>query len=116
MKPVFFTKQSDLRKWFEKNHASKAEVLIGFHKRQSGKESITWPESVDEALCFGWIDGVQKSIDETSYMIRFTPRKSSSTWSLVNINKAEALKKAGLMRPAGLKAYENRKDHKSGVY
>jgi len=116
MKPLFFPSQSDLRKWFEKNHEKEIEVYIGFYKVGSGKPSITWSQSVDEALCFGWIDGVRRSIDVYSYFIRFTPRKPTSNWSLINIKKIEELTRLGLMKPAGLKAYSKRKDHKSGIY
>jgi uncharacterized protein YdeI (YjbR/CyaY-like superfamily) len=89
---------------------------VGFHKKHSAKPSITWPESVDQALCFGWIDGVRKSIDEDSYNIRFSPRKPTSTWSSVNTKRANELIKEGLMRPAGLKAFEARKENRSGIY
>ena len=116
MKPKFFKTQKDLRTWFEKNYKNSKEQWIGFYKKGTGKPSITWPESVDEALCFGWIDGLRKSIDNESYMIRFTPRKPGSNWSRVNINKVEKLKKLGLMKPEGLKAYENKKDNKSEIY
>jgi uncharacterized protein YdeI (YjbR/CyaY-like superfamily) len=116
MKPLFFSKPFDFRKWLEKNHAKETELLVGFYKVSSGKPSITWPESVDEALCFGWIDGVRKSIDDESYTIRFTPRKPGSIWSAVNIKKVAELTKKGLMHPAGLAAFEKRKDYKSAVY
>jgi len=116
MKIVFFANQPDLRKWFEKNHAKEKELYIGFYKIKSGKPSVTWPQSVDEALCFGWIDAVRKSIDEESYFIRFTKRKADSTWSLVNINKIKELTALGLMMPAGMEAYKKRKEKKSGIY
>ena len=116
MKPKFFKTQADLRKWFESNHASTAEQWIGFYKKDSGKESVTWPQSVDEALCFGWIDGIRKSIDDTSYMIRFTPRKSRSIWSAVNIKRAGELIEEGLMQPAGLQAFAAREENRSGIY
>ena len=116
MKPVFFRKQSDLRKWFEKNHDKKDELLAGFYKKGSGKASITWNESVDEALCFGWIDGIRKSLDNISYTIRFTPRRNSSNWSTKNINRVEELIKLEQMRPAGLEVYRNRKEEKSRTY
>ena len=112
----FFKTPGDLRKWFEKNHSTAKEQWIGFYKRDSGRPSITWPESVDQALCFGWIDGIRKSIDETSYKIRFTPRRSGSIWSSVNIKRVEELTKSGLMTPPGLKAFEARKEYKSGIY
>jgi uncharacterized protein YdeI (YjbR/CyaY-like superfamily) len=116
MKPKFFKSQSDLRKWFDAHHASTAEQWVGFYKKDSGKPSITWPESVDEALCFGWIDGIRKSIDDVSYKIRFTPRKPRSIWSAVNIKRAQELIDQGLMKPAGLKAFEARKEYRSGIY
>lgn len=116
MKPTFFSKQSDFRKWFEKHHSKETELLVGFYKVGSGKPSITWSQSVDEALCFGWIDGVRRSIDKESYSIRFTPRKSSSTWSAVNIKKVEELTKQGLMHEAGLVSFNKRTDSKSRIY
>jgi uncharacterized protein YdeI (YjbR/CyaY-like superfamily) len=116
MKPTFFPAPADFRRWLAKNHLSASELLVGFYKKDSGKPSITWPESVDEALCFGWIDSIRRSIDEVAYSIRFTPRKPGSTWSAVNIRRVEALKKEGRMQPAGLKAYESRRENKSGIY
>jgi len=115
-KPTFFPAPADFRAWFEANHDKSRELLVGFHKRDSGKPSITWPESVQVALCFGWIDGVRKSLDETSYMIRFTPRKPTSTWSFININLVRKLTKQGLMHPAGLKAFAARSEKKSAIY
>jgi uncharacterized protein YdeI (YjbR/CyaY-like superfamily) len=116
MTPTFFAKQSDFRKWLEKNHDKKTELLVGFYKVDSGKSSITWPQSVDEALCFGWIDGIRRSIDKDSYCIRFTPRRRNSSWSVVNIKKMEELKQAGLMKPSGLAVFENRNPAKAGLY
>ena len=116
MKPRFFKSPSAFRKWLAANHAKAKELWVGFHKKDSGKPSITWPESVDEALCFGWIDGVRKRIDAESYMIRFSPRKPSSIWSVVNIRNAEKLISEKRMQPAGLKAYEARKEYRSGIY
>jgi uncharacterized protein YdeI (YjbR/CyaY-like superfamily) len=116
MKAKFFKTPSGFRKWLEKNHASAQELWVGYYKKDSGKLSMTWQQSVDEALCFGWIDGIRKSIDEISYMNRFTPRKPRSTWSTVNINRVQELIKAGLMQPSGLKAFQNRKEDKSGIY
>ena len=116
MKPLFFPKQSDLRKWFEKNHEKEKELLVGFFKRDSGRLSITWPESVDEALCFGWIDGIRRSIDEISYSIRFTHRNPKSIWSAVNIKKVENLTKLGLMKPAGIAAFEKLDLNISKIY
>jgi uncharacterized protein YdeI (YjbR/CyaY-like superfamily) len=116
MKPTFFKTPSDFRKWLEKHHDSAGELLVGFYKKDSGKPSITWPESVDQALCFGWIDGIRKSLGGTSYTIRFTPRKQRSIWSAVNIKRAMELIDEGLMRPAGLKAFEARQENRSGIY
>lgn len=114
--PTFFAKPVDLRKWFAKNHKKANALWVGFHKRATAKASITWPESVDEALCYGWIDGIRKSLGEDSYMIRFTPRRRGSFWSNKNIASAQRLTKAGRMKPAGLKAFMQRKGERSGVY
>lgn len=116
MGPIFFAKQSDFRKWLEKNHKTEIELLVGFYKVGSGKPSMTWSQSVDEALCFGWIDGVRKSIDKDSYQIRFTPRRQTSIWSAINVHKIGELTKQGLMNPAGLEIFEKRKDKKSNGY
>ena len=116
MTPVFFATASEFRKWLEKNHQKKKELVVGFYKVGSGQPSMTWSQSVDQALCFGWIDGVRRSIDEISYCIRFTPRKSTSIWSAINIKKAEALTEAGLMTPEGLQAFNLRKDSRTQVY
>lgn len=115
-KATFFPTPSDFRAWLEAHHGKFRELLMGFYKKDSGKPSITWPESVDVALCFGWIDGVRKSIDETSYTIRFTPRRPTSTWSSVNIKRVRELTKEGMMYPAGLKAFAARRARKSGIY
>jgi uncharacterized protein YdeI (YjbR/CyaY-like superfamily) len=115
-KPTFFPTPADFRTWLEAHHDKLREQFVAFYKKDSGKPSITWPESVAEALCFGWIDGVRKSIDETSYTIRFTPRKPTSTWSSININLVRELTKKGLMHPAGLKAFAARSAKKSGIY
>jgi len=116
MNPKFFPTPAAFRKWLAANHTKAKELVVGFYKKGSGKPSITWPESVDEALCFGWIDGVRNSIDEESYRIRFTPRKPSSVWSAVNIRNVERLIKEKRMQPAGLKAFKARKDNRSGIY
>src|SRR3954454_6343309 len=116
MKPRFFGTPADWHAWLERNGEVEKEVLVGFYKRDSGKPSITWPESVDAALCFGWIDGVRRSIDAESYSIRFTPRRSRSFWSNVNVKRAEELIALGLMQPAGLRAFESRRGERSGVY
>ena len=105
MPHTFFAKQSGFRNWLKKNHRKETELIVGFYKVGSGKPSITWSQSVDEALCFGWIDGVRTSIDKESYQIRFTPRKPTSIWSAINIKKVEVLTKQGLMQPAGLASF-----------
>jgi uncharacterized protein YdeI (YjbR/CyaY-like superfamily) len=111
-----FRTPADLRKWFRANHAKAAELWVGFHKKDSGKASITWPESVDEALCVGWIDGIRKSLDAHSYTIRFTPRRKSSIWSSVNIARVKVLTAEKRMRPAGMTAFAARRENKSGIY
>ncbi|MDQ6712538.1 MAG: YdeI/OmpD-associated family protein [Candidatus Dormibacteraeota bacterium] len=116
MQPTFFATAAELRQWLEENHATASELLVGFYKRGSGKPSITWQELVDEELCFGWIDGVRKGIDEVRYSNRITPRKPRSTWSAINIARAKELIKQGRMRPAGLKAFERRTDERSAIY
>ena len=116
MKPKFFKTPSDFRKWLAAHHAIETELWVGFYKKDSGKASITWPQSVDEALCFGWIDGIRKNIDEVSYMIRFSPRKQRSTWSAVNIKRVPELIEQGLMEEAGLKAFLARQENRSGIY
>lgn len=112
----FFPNQNLFREWLEKNHETEAELLVGFNKVGSGKPSMTWPESVDQALCFGWIDGVRRRIDDESYSIRFTPRKAGSIWSGVNIRKVEELTNAGVMKPAGIAAFEKRTEKRSAIY
>lgn len=116
MSPIFFTSPKDFRKWLEENHQTATEIIVGFYKVGTKKPSMTWSEAVDQALCFGWIDGIRKSIDEESYSNRFTPRKANSNWSAINIKKVEELTKAGLMTPAGLKAFDLRKEEKSRIY
>src|SRR5438045_4075257 len=116
MKPRFFPTPKHFRAWLAKHHADTQELWVGFHKKDSGRPSITWPEAVDEALCVGWIDGLRKTIDAESYKIRFTPRKATSNWSAVNIGRAQELTKQGRMYPAGLKAFKLRKERKSGIY
>ena len=114
--PTFFDSAEHFRAWLEANHATAAELIVGFRKVGSGLPSMTWPQSVDEALCFGWIDGVTKRIDDTSYQVRFTPRRAGSIWSLVNVAKVEKLTAQGRMRPAGMAAFEARSSAKTGVY
>jgi uncharacterized protein YdeI (YjbR/CyaY-like superfamily) len=116
MQPTFFETENDFRDWLEHNHAIEPELLVGFYKTSSDKESITWPQSVDQALCFGWIDGVRKSFTKDSYTIRFTPRRESSIWSAVNIKKIGELQQQGLMKPEGLAAFKKRKESKSKIY
>lgn len=114
--PCFFATPSSFGVWLQVNHARATELLVGFHRVGSGQPSMTWPESVDEALCYGWIDGVRRSLDASSYTIRFTPRKPGSNWSKVNIAKVEKLTREGRMTPAGLAVYAKRDSAKSGVY
>jgi len=113
---TFFATAAEFRSWLESQHAAAPELWVGFHRRGSGLPSMTWPESVDEALCFGWIDGVRQSIDDNSYRIRFTPRRRGSTWSAVNLRRVNELKQAGRMRPAGLAAFEQRDPAKQERY
>jgi uncharacterized protein YdeI (YjbR/CyaY-like superfamily) len=108
--PAFYASPEEWRAWLEAHHGDTREHWVGFHKVGSGRPSITWPEAVDQALCFGWIDGVRRRVDETSYMIRFTPRKKTSKWSLVNARRVGELREAGLMRPAGIAAFEARSE------
>lgn len=116
MNPTFFPTPDRFRKWLAKNHHRASELLVGFYKKGSGIPSITWPESVDQALCFGWIDGVRRRIDDASYSIRFTPRKQKSTWSAINIGRVAELSRLGLLQPAGLRAFEQRSEENSGIY
>ena len=108
--PAFYATPDAWRAWLEAHHAAEREHWVGFHKRDSGRESITWPEAVDQALCFGWIDGIRRRVDDASYMIRFTPRKRTSRWSMVNVRRVGELREAGLMRPAGMAAFEARSE------
>ena len=116
MAVVFFSAPADFRKWLRRNHATVKELWVGFHRKHTGKPSMTWAESVDEALCVGWIDGIRKSIDAESYMIRFTPRRRGSIWSAVNIKRVEFLVSEKRMQPAGLAAFAARVENKSGIY
>jgi uncharacterized protein YdeI (YjbR/CyaY-like superfamily) len=113
---VFFRTPADWRAWLEAHAADATELWVGFHKRGSGETCITWPESVDQALCFGWIDGRRQSIDSTRYRIRFSPRKASSIWSSINIARVAELDEQGLLRPAGLEAFARRREARSRVY
>ncbi len=112
----FFETPAEFRAWLEANHETATELWVGFHKKGSGRPSMTWPEAVDQALCFGWIDGIRKSVDASSYTNRFTPRKPTSTWSTVNVEMVARGTDQGLMRPAGLRAFEARDAANSGVY
>ena len=114
--PSFFKSQSSFHKWLEKNHVKFSKLLVGFYKVNSGKPSITYKEALDEALCFGWIDGIRKSIDKESYTIRFTPRNPKSIWSAVNIKRVNELKELRLMQSAGLNIFEKRDIRKSNLY
>jgi uncharacterized protein YdeI (YjbR/CyaY-like superfamily) len=116
MKPKFFPSPSTWHAWLEEHHDEHEELWVGFHKVGSGKPSITWPEAVDGALCFGWIDGVRKSLGETSYVIRFTPRRTKSIWSAVNIKRVAELRVLGLMRTKGAQAFERRTGNRSEIY
>jgi uncharacterized protein YdeI (YjbR/CyaY-like superfamily) len=116
VKPVFFASAEEFGAWLEEHHESATELVVGFHKKGSGKPSITWPEAVEQALRFGWIDSVRRSLDDESYTNRFTPRKRGSNWSAINVAKVEELKARGLMAPAGLRAYEARTPERTGVY
>ena len=116
MGPIFFEKPEDLRAWLEQNHEKETELLVGFYRKSAGKPSITWPQLVDEVLCFGWIDGVRRGIDDERYTIRITPRKPTSNWSSVNIRRVAELEKEGRMTPAGRAAFERRSEERSGIY
>jgi len=116
MDPTFFATPDAFRRWLSSHHDSAAELWVGYYKKGSDKPSITWPESVDQALCFGWIDGVRKSLGEDSYMIRFTPRRARSIWSAVNTKRAQELIELGLMQAAGLKAFSQRDEQKTRQY
>src|SRR5512144_1912084 len=114
--PRYFPTPAAFREWLVANHATERELLVGFHKKASGTPSITWPESVAEALCVGWIDGVRRRVDEERYTIRFTPRKADSTWSAVNIALMETLIAEERVLPAGVAAFARRKESRSGIY
>jgi uncharacterized protein YdeI (YjbR/CyaY-like superfamily) len=116
MKPTYFKTPGEFTAWLQHNHATAESLLVGFNKKGSGLPRITWPESVDEALCYGWIDGHRKGVDAERYTIRFTPRKAGSVWSSVNVAKVHALIEKGRMKPAGLAAFEGRKAARSGIY
>jgi uncharacterized protein YdeI (YjbR/CyaY-like superfamily) len=114
--PIFFGSPEEFRAWLEEHHATATELLAGFHKKSTGRPTMTWTESVREALCFGWIDGIRRSLGDESYTIRFTPRKPRSNWSSLNVRHVEELIREGRMTPAGLAAYEARTPERTGVY
>jgi uncharacterized protein YdeI (YjbR/CyaY-like superfamily) len=116
VRPIYFRSGSEWRAWLERHHADRDEVLVGFHKRGTGKPSLTWPEAVDEALCFGWIDGIRRRVDAERYAIRFTPRKPTSTWSAVNLARMRALEDAGRMTAAGRAAFDRRREDRTAIY
>jgi uncharacterized protein YdeI (YjbR/CyaY-like superfamily) len=116
MEPKFFKTPAEFRRWLAANHDKKDEIVVGYFKVSTGKPSMTWSESVDQALCFGWIDGVRRRYDDDSYTIRFTPRRQRSIWSSVNIAKVAVLKEKGLMHAAGSAAFEKREDSRSAIY
>jgi uncharacterized protein YdeI (YjbR/CyaY-like superfamily) len=114
--PLFFASPRELAAWFREHAATETELFLGYWKKATGRPSVTWPESVDEALCVGWIDGVRRRIDDDCYVIRFTPRKSGSTWSEVNVGRVAELTAQGRMRPAGTAAFAARRADRSGIY
>ena len=116
MEPTTFARPEDFRAWLRQHHASQGELWVGYHRKATGKPSMTWQESVDEALCYGWIDGRRKRVDDERYMIRFTPRRPGSIWSAVNIARVPELEKQRRMRAAGRKAFEARREDRSGIY
>lgn len=113
---AYFATPEEFRAWLAAHHETAGELWVGFHKVGSGRPSITWPQSVDEALCHGWIDGIRKSLGDDAYVIRFTPRKATSTWSKVNLNRMAELEAEGRVTPAGRRAFEERKEAKTGIY
>ena len=116
MNPRFFPTAPAFRRWLEKNHEKENELWVGYYRKDSGRKSITHSEAIDEALCFGWIDGIRKKVDEESYANRFTPRRPGSNWSAVNMARMDALIAEGRMTDAGLRAWEARKEERTGVY
>jgi uncharacterized protein YdeI (YjbR/CyaY-like superfamily) len=116
MTPRFFATPAHFRQWLGSNHGKYAELWVGYYKKKTGRPSMTWAESVDEALCFGWIDGIRKPVDEAAYTIRFTPRRKTSVWSAVNIRNVQRLIDAGRMHPAGLAAFQARQKDRCEIY
>jgi uncharacterized protein YdeI (YjbR/CyaY-like superfamily) len=115
-KPIFFSSPQDFYDWLEEHHETETEVYVGYYKKAANQPTLTWSEAVDQALCFGWIDGRLNRIDDRRHMQRFTPRRPGSNWSRINVEKVAKLREAGLMRPAGLAAFERRSDDRTGVY
>lgn len=115
-KPLFFSNPAKFRQWLVKNHTRADELWVGYYRKDSGRLSITWPESVDEALCFGWIDGIRKKVDDESYKTRFTPRRPKSTWSAINIGRVAVLTREGRMQPGGIAAFARREESNSATY
>jgi uncharacterized protein YdeI (YjbR/CyaY-like superfamily) len=113
---IYFASPAAWRAWLEEHHASAGEAWVGFHRKATGRQTLTWAEAVDEALCFGWIDGIRKRVDDTRYTNRFTPRRPGSAWSRINIARVGELTAQGRMRPAGLAAFEARREDRSGIY
>ena len=116
MEAIYFASPDEFRAWLDANYLAERELLVGFYKKGTGKPSMSWPESVDQALCYGWIDGVRRRVDDERYTIRFTPRKADSTWSAVNIKRAGELIELSLMQPAGLAAFDARREDRSRTY
>jgi uncharacterized protein YdeI (YjbR/CyaY-like superfamily) len=116
VKPIYFSSPQEFYDWLEENHETETEVYVGYWKKHTGQPSLSWSEAVDQALCFGWIDGKVNRVDEERHMQRFTPRRNGSNWSKINVEKVAKLQEAGLMRPAGLAAFEKRDRGKVGVY
>ena len=114
--PTFFPTPADFRAWLEKNHDTASELWVGYYKKATGRASVTWEETVDHALCFGWIDGIRRAFDDEAYVIRFTPRTPGSVWSRRNIERVEALRAEGLMRKPGLEAYAHKDAHGDSGY
>jgi uncharacterized protein YdeI (YjbR/CyaY-like superfamily) len=116
VEPIFFPTPASWRAWLEANHETETEVLVGLYKRSSGKPGITWPEAVDQALCFGWIDGVRRSLGDDASALRFTPRKATSTWSARNVKRFGELREAGHVFAAGHAAFERRREDRTAIY
>jgi uncharacterized protein YdeI (YjbR/CyaY-like superfamily) len=116
MEAEFFDTPAELRAWFERHHESAPELFVGYWKKGSGRTGVTHPQAIEQALCFGWIDSIGRTIDDRRYQVRFTPRRKGSVWSAVNVAKVAELTEAGLMHPAGLRAFEQRKPDRVAVY